>query len=123
MRHHDHHAEQKRERVEIDGAISFVRRDCADRHHQRGARERDPGAIEPEPGNTPERDAAISEKEDDRGSNRCRNCHFEACREFPLLTIVAAPGSTPGRQVSGTVIQNKARPAPAIAANVRNAAL
>jgi hypothetical protein len=50
MRHYDHHAEQERERVEIDSAIGLVGRDRANRHHQRRAGERNAGAIQPEPG-------------------------------------------------------------------------
>jgi len=69
VRHHDHHAEQERERVEVDRAIGFIRRDCADRHHQRRASERNAGAVEPEPGNAPERNARISQKKDNGGSD------------------------------------------------------
>jgi hypothetical protein len=60
MRHHDYHAEQKHECVEVDRAISLLRRNRADRHHQRCAGERNAGAIKPEPGNTSERNARIS---------------------------------------------------------------
>ena len=45
--HDDHHAEQQRDRVEIDRAIGFIERDDAKRDHQARAEQRRAGAIEP----------------------------------------------------------------------------
>ena len=67
VRNDDHHAKQECERVEVDRAISLLRRNCADRHHQRRASERNAGAIKPEPGNASERNARISQKKDNDG--------------------------------------------------------
>jgi hypothetical protein len=67
VRNHDHHAEKKCQRVEIDRAVGLFRRDGADGHHQCRAGERDASAIEPKTRNAPERDAGISEEKNDRG--------------------------------------------------------
>jgi hypothetical protein len=57
------------ERIEVDRAIGLLRRDCADRHHQRRAAKRNAGAIEAEPGNAFKRNARISQKKDYGGDD------------------------------------------------------
>ena len=46
VRNHDHHAEKKRDRVEIDGAKGFLEAQGTDRDHRRATEEGDPRAIE-----------------------------------------------------------------------------
>ena len=62
----DHHAEQQRDRVPVDGVERLVEADAAEGDHRRAAEEGDAGAVEPEAGNAPDRHAAIDEDEDDR---------------------------------------------------------
>ena len=49
----DHHAEQQRDGVEIDGAIGLLEAEAAARHHQTGADQRGAGAVESHPGKRP----------------------------------------------------------------------
>jgi hypothetical protein len=44
--HYDHHAQQQRHGIEIDGAIGLLRGERTDRQHQGDPAERDPGPVE-----------------------------------------------------------------------------
>ena len=68
MRDHDHHAEQKRDGVEIDGAKRFLEAQGAKRDHRRTAEESDPGAVEAQAWNAARRNANIGQNEDDERS-------------------------------------------------------
>ena len=65
MRDHDHHAEQKRDRVEVDGAKSFLEAQGTDRDHRRAAKKGDARAVEPQAWNAAHGDADIGQREDD----------------------------------------------------------
>ena len=65
MRDHDHHAEEKRDGVEIDRAESVLEAQRAKRDHRRAAEEGDPSAIKTQTRNPPDRDAHIGQDEDD----------------------------------------------------------
>ena len=64
MRDHDHHAQQKRDRVEIDGAKGFLEAQGTDRNHRRATEEGDPRAVEPQAGNAADGDTNIGQDED-----------------------------------------------------------
>ena len=59
MRDNDHHAQQKRDRVEIDGAKSFLEAQGAKRDHRRAAEKGDARAVETQTGNSAHRDANV----------------------------------------------------------------
>ena len=65
MRDHDHHAEQKRDGVEIDGVKGFLEAQGTDRDHRRAAEEGDARAVEPQARNPAHRHADIGQHEDD----------------------------------------------------------
>ena len=71
MRDHDHHAEQKRDRVEIDGAEGLLEAQGTDRDHRRAAEEGDASAIETQARNAANGDANIGQRQDDE-----RGCAF-----------------------------------------------
>lgn len=76
MRHHDHHAEQQRNGVEIDGAIGIFHTECADGDHRRPPQQGDPCPVETEAWNTPDCDAGISQDKDQKC--RCAHqCHWQ----------------------------------------------
>jgi hypothetical protein len=64
--HDDHHSEQQRDRVPVDGVERLVEADAAEDDHRRAAEKGDTGAVEPEAGNAADRHAAVDEDEDDR---------------------------------------------------------
>ena len=65
MRNHDHHAEQKRDRVEVDCAESFLEAQGPDRDHRRAAEESDARAVETQAWNPAYRDADIGQDQND----------------------------------------------------------
>ena len=123
MCHHNHHAEQERESVEVDRAVGFFGRDRADRHHQRRTGQRDAGPIKAETRDAAQRHPRVGENKDCSRSKRSQRHHSAACARPFFRAHMTVVGSSFGRQVSGIANQNNARPAPAIAASVRKAAL
>jgi hypothetical protein len=67
MRDHDHHAEEERDGVEIDGVESLFETQRPERDHRRAAEECDPRPIEPQARDAARRDPDIGEDEDDEG--------------------------------------------------------
>ena len=84
MRDHDHHAEQERDRIEIDGAKGFLEAQGTDRDHRRAAKKGDAGAVEPQAGNAANGDANIGQDEDDE-----RRDAFE-CHSPPAAPSIAS---------------------------------
>ena len=64
MRDHDHHAEQKRDRVEIDGAEGVLEAQRPERDHRRAAEKGDARAVETQARNAAYRDADIGQDQD-----------------------------------------------------------
>ncbi len=60
---HDHHAEEQRDRIEVDRADSVVEAERPERDHRRPAEEGDAGAVEPQPGDAADRKAAVGQRE------------------------------------------------------------
>ena len=69
MRDDDHHAEQQRDGVEVDGAVGLLEAQHAARHHQARAEQRRAGAVEPEPRYAAQGDDDISGGKDQRGDH------------------------------------------------------
>ena len=69
----DHHAEEKRDCVEIDDAGDIVDTHPADRQHETCADQRRAGAVEAEAGQAADRDNEVGDRKDleDRGARRC----------------------------------------------------
>src|ERR1700722_19993801 len=65
MRDHDHHAEQKRDRVEIDRAEGFLKAQGAKGDHRSAAEKGDAGAVEAQTRNAARRNADVGQDEDD----------------------------------------------------------
>ena len=63
----DHHADEQRDRVPVDGAKGVVEAHPAEDDHRRAAEKGDAGAIEAQAGNAADRHPAIDEDEDDQG--------------------------------------------------------
>ncbi len=63
MRDDQHHAEQQRDRAEIDRAIGLVERQRAAGDHQRRAQERRAGAVQPQEGQSAEGDDQVGRGE------------------------------------------------------------
>ena len=51
MRDYDHHAKQKRDRIEINGAKGFLEAQGTNRDHRGAAEKGNPRAVEPQTGN------------------------------------------------------------------------
>jgi hypothetical protein len=66
----NHHAEQKRDGVEIDRPISLIERDDAHSDHEAGADERRAGAVELITGKLADGDDEISREKNDNGRGR-----------------------------------------------------
>ena len=88
MRDHDHHAQQKRDRVEIDGAESLLEAQGTDCDHRRAAEEGDASAIETQPWNAANGDANIGQREDDE-----RGCAFGGHSRAAAPSIACGWGS------------------------------
>ena len=86
MRNHDHHAEQKRDRVEINGLKSFLETQRAKRDHRGAAEEGDARTIEPQARNAADGDADIGQRQDD-----------ERDHAFEVHSPAAAPSIARGR--------------------------
>ena len=67
MRDHDHHAQEKRDGVEVDGAEGFLEAQRPKRDHRRAAEEGDSRPVETKAGNAARRDPGIGEDENDEG--------------------------------------------------------
>jgi hypothetical protein len=65
----DHHAEQQCNGIEVDGAIGLLEAERAARHHQTGAHQCRPGAVEPEPRQAADGDDHIGGGEDEEGEH------------------------------------------------------
>ena len=72
VRNHDHHAEQQRDRVEVDGAEGFLQAQRAERDHRRPAQKGDAGPVEAQTGNAASRDAYIGQNEDRESGTAAR---------------------------------------------------
>ncbi len=64
VRDDDHHAEQKRDRIEVDRVERVLEAQGAERDHRRAAEKRDPRAIETQAGNAAGGDSGIGENQD-----------------------------------------------------------
>src|SRR5262245_13851271 len=65
VRNHDHHAEKKRDRVEVDCAESLLEAKGPDGDHRRAAQESDARAVETQARNPAYRHADIGQNEND----------------------------------------------------------
>ena len=63
VRHHDHHADQERDGVEVDGAEGLIEAQGAERDHRRAAEEGDARAVEAQAGNAAGRDPDIGRRQ------------------------------------------------------------
>ena len=73
LRRDDHHREQQRDGRHVDSAAEIVERHLAAGQQPDYREQRDPGAIDTQPGDSPGRHADIGQdqdKEDDRGVHR-----------------------------------------------------
>src|ERR1700722_10226313 len=77
MRDYDHHAKQKRDRIEIDGAKGFLEAQGTNRDHRGSAEKGDPRTIETRHGNAADRNANIGQDEDDERRDAFE-CHSPA---------------------------------------------
>ena len=77
MRNYDHHAKQKRDRIEIDGAKGFLEAQGTNRDHRGAAEKGDPRAVEPQAGNAADGHANIGQDEDDERRDAFK-CHSPA---------------------------------------------
>ena len=84
---------------------------------------RNTGAIHPQTGYAAQRDARVGRDEDRLCGSRRGRHHSAACERALCDGNSLAPDLSPDRHVSGIASQNRARPMPAIAASVMNAAL
>jgi hypothetical protein len=102
MRDDDHHAEQQRDRIEVDGTVGILQTQRADRDHRRAAQKGDSGAIEAQAGDPADRDAAIGEDQN-RQSGAARKGHFAAL-SAPIGSLNAriARGFNQGRLAEGS---------------------
>ena len=66
----DHHAEEERDRLHVDGGEGLVEAEDAGRHHQAGAEQRRAGAVEPVAGQLADGHDHVGGGEDeDRGNH------------------------------------------------------
>ena len=71
VRHHDHHAEQQDDGVEIDGAISLVEGKRVHAQHEAGADDRRASAVDTEAGQAADGEHQVGDGEDEnRGQAR-----------------------------------------------------
>ena len=76
----DHHAEQKRDGIEIDCLVGIFDRQGTRRDHEPGADQRDAGPIDAQAGNPTDRKREIASGKDDAG------------RDAPSLTAYSIAG-------------------------------
>src|ERR1700731_2741693 len=120
LRDNDHHAQQKRDGVEIDGFEGFFEAQSPERDQQACPNERDVGAIDPSSRPPAESDAGISRNEDhDRG----KHPKVGRCRAHRVWTAVAIwSGFRWARsRVSGMPKKYKRNPEAAMPAKTRKA--
>ena len=63
----DHHAEQQRDGVEVDGLVGILERQRARCDHEAGAHQRDAGPVDAQARNPAEREREIASGKDDAG--------------------------------------------------------
>ena len=68
VRHHDHHAEQKHDRIVVDGSVCFLKGKDIEGNHQAGADNGCARAIHAEPGQSADGQYKIRTKKDESGS-------------------------------------------------------
>jgi hypothetical protein len=72
VRHHDHHAEQQDDGVEIDGAISRIQRKRVHAHHEARADDGRASPVDPEAGQPADGQHQIRNREDENGGQATR---------------------------------------------------
>ena len=77
MRDHDHHAEEERDRVDVDGVERLLEAHGSERDHRRPAEKGDSRPVEAQAGHAAGGDADISEDED-RESRKAARGHSPA---------------------------------------------
>ena len=94
MRDDDHHAEQQRDRVGVDGVKGVLKRQRAESDHRRAAEQGNAGAVEAQPRNAAGRQARVGQDED-RERSRARGIHRRTLPDSAQIDKRSGIGEVP----------------------------
>ena len=80
VRHHDHHAEQKHDRIVVDGSVCFLKGKDIEGNHQTGADNGCACAVHTKSGQSADGQYKISAKKDESDGQQLPYCLFQLAR-------------------------------------------
>ena len=119
MGDHDHHAEEERDRVDVDGVKRLLEAKGAEGDHRRPAEEGDAGPVEAQARNAARRDAQIGQDEDGQRGEGGRSHSPGAPSD---TTFAGTDARASPLRVSGMNKRKTRQATPAAAARKRNEA-